>query len=345
MDSPFVSLIIPAFNAEAYIARAIESVLGQTHANLELIVVDDGSTDSTADAARRAFGGDERARLVGIANVGPAEARNRGLDEIDPRADYVMFVDADDHIAPDTVEYALKGAARGAELVIMGFTITNPDGTRRDYFEPEAVLDGETLGEALPRLYTANMLNQVWAKLFSAPLLRRGALRFPDYRWGEDRLFIFDCLERAGRVAVLPECKYFYVMHEGESLISRYYDKKPEVCCLADARMQALCARFGTKNDAGCRYMFVKSIFSCMTTLFSPSCALDYPGKRAYVRAILKNEQVQARSRGAFGSAPVKIMCAVMHTKLVWLNLLMFRVVAFVGRATPRLFMALKHKK
>lgn len=345
MDSPFVSLIIPAYNAEADIERAIKSVLAQTHGNLELIVIDDGSTDGTADAARRAFGGDERARLVSIENVGPAKARNLGIEETAECADYVMFVDADDYIAPDTVEYALTGAERGAELVIMGFTIANPDGTHRDYFEPEAVLDAATLGEALPRLYTANMLNQVWAKLFSAQMLRRNRLRFPDYRWGEDRLFIFDCLECAERVAVLPECRYFYMMHAGESLISRYYDKKPEVCYLADARMQQLCSRFGTENDAGCRYMFVKSVFSCMTNLFSPSCTLDYRGKRAYVRDILQNAQVQSRSRGAFGGAAVKIMCGVMHTRLVWLNLFMFRTVAFVGRVTPKLFIALKHKK
>ena len=345
MKQPKVSVIIPAYNAEEYIERAMKSVLGQTHEELELIVVDDGSTDGTQDIAARIAYTDTRAHIIRMPNSGPAVARNRGMEAISPDADYVMFVDADDYIAPDAVEYALTAASKGAELVLMGFTILSPDGTRRDYYEPEAVFDAATLGAALPRLYTANMLNQVWAKLFSARLIRDGGLRFLDFRWGEDRLFIFDCLERALVTAMLPECRYFYVMHAGESLISRYYEKKPEACCLADSRMQQLCSRFGTENDAGCRYMFVKSIFSCMTNMFSPSCDLDYRGKRTYVRGILQNQQVQQRSQGAFGSAPVKIMCAVMHTKCVALNMLMFRVVAFAGRVTPKLFMALKHKK
>lgn len=345
MYKPLVSVIIPAYNAEEYIARAVESILGQTHTRIELLLIDDGSSDNTVSAARAAVGSDGRARIISIPNSGPAVARNRGIAEVSNEAEYIMFCDADDYLAPDAVEYALSAAERGAELVLMGFTILNPDGSKRDYFEAEAMLDETTLGEALPRLYTANLLNQVWAKLFSVSLLRDNKLAFLDYRWGEDRLFIFDCLERAAKTAVLPQCRYFYVMHQGESLISRFYDKKPDVCYLADSRMSELCSRFRTKNDAGCRYMFVKSIFSCITTLFAPSCPFSGKEKREYVRDILQNEQVQTRSRGSFGSAPVKIMCAIMHTKIVWLNLLMFRAVAFFGRVTPHLFMALKHKK
>lgn len=340
-----VSVIIPAYNAEKDIEHAVNSVLGQTHSDLELIVVDDGSRDDTAAVVSALAQNEPRLHLVRIPNSGPAVARNRGIEAISQDADYVMFVDADDYIAPDAIEYALTAAEKGAELVLMGFTITNPDGSRRDYFEREAVYDADSLGEALPRLYMANMLNQVWAKLFSARLIRDGGMRFLDYRWGEDRLFVFDCLEHAAKAAVLPECRYFYVMHEGESLISRFYDRKPAACCLADSRMQQLCSIFGTKDDTPCRYMFVKSIFSCMTNMFSPSCTLDYRGKREYVRSILKNQQVQQRSRRAYGGAPVRIMCAVMHTRIIWLNMFMFRAVAFTGRHAPKIFMSLKHRK
>lgn len=340
-----VSVILPAYNAVDYIARAIDSVLTQTHHALELIVVDDGSTDGTADVAAPLIAADSRAHLLRIPNSGPAVARNRGLDVISADADYVMFIDADDFIAPDAVEYALSAAEKGAELVLMGFTILNPDGSRRDYYEREELLTAVTLGDALPRLYMANMLNQVWAKLFSTRLLRELGLRFLDYRWGEDRLFVFDCLEHAAMTAMLPECRYFYVMHEGESLISRFYDKKPEACRLADTRMQQLCAKLGTRDDSGCRYMFVKSIFSCMTNLFSKSCTLSYKEKRAYVRGILNDAQVKSRSVGTFGGAPVRIMCAVMRTGCVGLNMLMFRLVAAASHAAPKLFMRLKHKK
>lgn len=139
-----------------------------------------------------------------------------------------MFADSDDLLEPRRAGIrAYRG--RGADLVLMGFSIKNTDGSTASYREPEQHLDPTTLGAELGRLYKANLLNQVWAKLFSAEMIKAGHIRFPDYRWGEDRLFIFDCLERAGSVAVLPECKYSYIMHPGQSLISSYYDKKFEV--------------------------------------------------------------------------------------------------------------------
>ena len=340
-----LSVIMPAYNAAKYIERAIESVLSQGHDDLELIVINDGSTDDTAAVVSRAAEKDSRVRLITVENGGPAMARNHGLDSISEESDYVMFIDADDELLPGAVDYALSAAADGAELVIFGFTILSADGSRRDYFEPECRLDEATLGQALPKLYMANMLNQVWAKLFSAELLRDKSLRFPDYRWGEDRLFIFDCLERSQKVQVLPGCCYLYVMHPGESLITRFYDKKHLVCCLADERMSQLCRRFGTEDDAPCRYMFVKSIFSCLTNLFAKSCTLSHREKRRYVRSILATKQVHERAKGSFGGLSVKGLCLIMRTRLVWLNMLAFRAVAFAGEALPGLFMALKHKK
>lgn len=340
-----VCFIIPAYNAGKYIEASLESVLSQSHEELEIIVVNDGSKDDTAEKVSAVAARDGRVRLLTVENGGPAMARNRGLDAMSSDTDYVMFLDADDLLLPGAVEYALGAARKGAELVMMGFSIENPDGSRRDYFEDEQWLNPEVLGEALPRLYMANMLNQVWAKLFSARLIRDNNLRFLDYRWGEDRLFIFDCLEHVKHAAVLPERRYLYVMHPGESLITRFYDKKAEACRLADNRVRQLCERFGTKDDAPCRYMFVKSIFSCVTNLYSPSCTLRHREKREYMRSILSDEQFRQRSRGSFGGLPLKLMCAVMRTGLVELNLLMFRAVAFVGKSAPKLFMALKHKK
>lgn len=340
-----ISVIMPAYNAEKFIEKSARSVLEQTYPDLELIIVNDGSKDGTADIAAAIAEGDGRVRILNIENSGPAMARNYGLEHISDRAEYVTFIDSDDLLEKDALEYALTATEKGAEFVMMGFTIKNPDATERDYFEPEQYLDSSALGDALPHLYMANMLNQVWAKLYSAKLIRENDLRFPDYRWGEDRLFNFDVLEKAKLCSVLPKCRYDYIMQPGESLITRFYDKKPQVCCEADDRMGALCRKFGTKDDSGCRYMFVKSIFSCMTNLYAPSCTLSYAEKREYVRKILTNEQVQSRSHGVFGGPVEKLMCAVMRSRIVWLNMLMFRVVYAAGRLTPQLFLKLKHKK
>lgn len=343
--SPLVTIIMPAWNAEKFIEASVRSVLSQSYRNLRLVVVNDGSTDATGDILARLAAEDPRLLPMTIPNSGPAGARNRALDALDPETDYVMFQDADDYMQPDAVAYALTGAARGAALVIFGFTIRQPDGSTRNYCEPEQLLTRETMGGSLARLYKANLLNQVWGKLYRADLLRAGGFRFPDYRWGEDRFFVFACLEAAETVCILPDCKYFYVMHEGESLITRYYDRKFRVCLEIDERAEQLCGHFGVTEDGDFRYMFLKSVFSCLTMLFSPSCPLSAAEKRAAAREILENERVRARSRGASGGLPVEALAAVLRSGSVSLTLLAFRLVAFTGEIAPRFFTNLKHRK
>ena len=344
MSAPRAAIIIPAYNAAEYIESSVRSILGQSVADFTLIVVNDGSTDATGAILARLAAEDRRLQPVTVANGGPARARNLALEWVPAGTEYLMFCDADDLLAPDALAYAMEKGG-GADLVLMGFTIRGLDGARTDYSEPEQHLTPETLGPALGRLYKANLLNQVWGKLFRASLVLDNALRFQDYRWGEDRLFVCDCLEKAQTVAVLPESKYTYVMHRGESLITRYYEKKFAVCLLCDERMQDLCRRFGVKDEEDFRYMFLKSVYSCLTTLYAPNCPLTAAEKRAEVRRIVENEQVREKSLGAFGGPAVQLPARVLRTGSVPLNALCFRLMAFAGKAAPALFTRLKHQK
>jgi len=342
--APRAAVIMPAFNAEKTIERTVRSILAQTMADLVLIVVNDGSTDATGEILARIQAEDPRVCPITVQNGGPARARNIALESVPQGTEYLAFSDADDLLAPDALQYAIENAG-DADLVLMGFSILNPDGSEAKYFEPAARYTPETIGSALGRLYKANLLNQVWGKLFKASLVLDNALRFPDYRWGEDRLFIYDCLEHAQSVAVLPTCKYQYIMYPGESLITRYYDKKLDICVESDRRMEALCERFGVSDQRDQRYMFMKSVFSCLTTLFSPRCALTWAQKRAEIRRTVTNERVLKRSRDVFGGAAVRALCAVIRTKNVTLNYLCFWFVARAGTIAPRLFTKLKHRK
>ena len=341
---PALAVIIPAYNAEAYIENSVRSVLSQSYGELRLIVINDGSTDRSGEILARLAAEDDRLTLLSTGNAGPAVARNRAMALLDGETRYVMFMDADDELLPGAIEYAMNGA-QGADLVLFGFSIKSPDGSERRYFEPEQRLDAAAMGEALPRLYKANLLNQVWGKLFSFPLIRKGGLSFPDYRWGEDRLFIFGCLERAERVAVLPECMYRYLMHPGESLITKYYDRKFQVCLEADRRVRALGEHFGVEDQRDLRYMFAKSVFSCLTTLYSPSCPLSGAEKREYARQIADSAYVRERCSRVFGGFAVNFLCAVLRSGSVTLILTVFCLVALAGRLAPGLFVKLKHRK
>ena len=340
-----VTVIMPAFNSEKYIERSVKSVLSQTYDNLELIVVDDGSTDRTGQILRRLGADDSRLRIIRTENHGPAEARNAALAQLGKDTDFVTFIDADDELLPDTLAYAMESAACGAELILMGFVIVEEDGREREYCEFDCLVRPEDMHTAFPRLYKANLLNQVWGKFYSARRLREKGFRFKDYLWGEDRLFVFDYLEDCPLIAVRSECKYRYIMHAGESLISRFYPRKFQVCIEADIRAQELCEKFGVSDDADLRYMFSKSVFSCITTLFVPGCTLSNEGRLIYIREIQSNPRVQQRCRDTSGGAPANALCRILRKGHPRTVLSTFRAVALVGDRAPDLFMKLKHRK
>lgn len=130
-EEPLVSVVMPVFNAEAFIAEAIASILAQAHRLLEIIVVDDGSTDDTAAVAAR-FG--DAVRLERQANAGPPTARNRGLELA--TGEFVTFLDADDLFAPDMLvrQFSRLRRSPGVEIVLGGL----------QHFE-----DGDTDGASL----------------------------------------------------------------------------------------------------------------------------------------------------------------------------------------------------
>lgn len=344
-SEPKVSIVMPVYNAGEYIEKSVRSILGQSYKNIELIAVNDGSGDDTGAKLQNLSQEDKRLSVINVQNGGPAKARNIGLGHISADSDYIMFADSDDELLPDAVEYSLKGAESGADMVVFGFSIVDARGGVKDYCEEAQCFERSEFAEGFSRIYKANLLNQVWGKLYRTELIQDNAIRFPDYRWGEDRIFIFDCLKRVKKLCILPQCKYRYIMHEGESLITKYYDRKFNVCCEIDKRIESLCEELGIEEQADFRYMFAKSVFSCLTNLYSASCKLTAEEKRAAAGKIISDERVKRRCKAASGGFPTAFLCAVMQSGWIGLNLLAFRGVASVGEKAPALFIKLKHKK
>ena len=176
--SPAVSVIIPTFNRAAMLREAIETVFAQGHDDLEVIVIDDGSTDSTREMVATTFGGDERVRYHYQANAGASTARNTGLDL--SRGDYIAFLDSDDAWQPWHLRLQLAALERHAEI---GFIWTNVDFVNG--------LGEITAESALPRLLSAYgyfPLDELFST--SAPLSELGIEVSLEYR--DCRLYIGD---------------------------------------------------------------------------------------------------------------------------------------------------------
>jgi len=128
-DSPLVSVIMPAYNAARTIVEAVNSALAQTHPHIEVVIVDDGSTDQTLAILHGRYGGDARVKIVQQANGGPASARNHALRLA--RGDWAQFLDSDDRLHPSKVARSLERVAQvpGAAVVYGAANIITQDGT------------------------------------------------------------------------------------------------------------------------------------------------------------------------------------------------------------------------
>lgn len=216
---PDVSFVIAAYNAEDTLERAIDSALAQGAVSMEVIVVDDCSTDRTCALVENHA--DPRVRLVRMArNGGPAAARNVGLD--DARGRWVAVLDSDDALRPDRLARMLARAEKAeAQIVVDNLDIVRGEGEAEGTMFPEAVLT------RMPVLTLADFIasNMVFRSehnfgymkpVFERAFLEKHRLRFDEtLRIGEDYIFLASVLAEGAVCAVEPTAGYIYYIREG----------------------------------------------------------------------------------------------------------------------------------
>lgn len=217
---PRVSVITANYNGGKHLPAAIASVLGQSLADLELIVIDDGSTDDSVGIVREAAARDTRVRLVEQANAGPGAARNRGMAEA--RGDWIAVFDSDDLMAPDRLaRLVARGEGDGADIVADNL-LAFEDGTEPAAGKP--FLSGEAFAE--PRWITlAEVIgsSRMYAKTpglgYLKPMVRAEAIRSAGVRYdtslriGEDYDLLLRLLAKGLRLRLEPAALYLYRRH------------------------------------------------------------------------------------------------------------------------------------
>ena len=217
-----VSVIIPVYNAERTLERCIDSVLSQSHKNIEVICIVDGANDDSAGILYRFSERDPRIRVIEQESLGPATARNAGLDAA--TGEYIGFVDADDYIDPAMYERLLK-AIDGAQLANCGHVSFFEDGTEK-IVSPGLrgaidIRDASALGSLITMAP-----DFIWDKLFAASIIREEEIRFPDGRvYGEDTVFLAKYLSHVKKAVFAIEPLYFYNAHSEGSITNTISDK------------------------------------------------------------------------------------------------------------------------
>lgn len=213
---PKISVIIPVYNKEAYLAECLDSVLGQTLRDIEVVVVDDGSTDSSKSVVERYMHDDGRVRLVSQENMGVAAARNKGMEEA--CGEFISFCDPDDFLSsPDALEKLYKGATDHG-LTVCGGSLCEVDeetGEIRSSFDE--IHAAQVFAESHVMSYEEYQFDYGFYRfIYSRSLISENGIRFPGYVRFQDPPFMVEALIAAGSFYAISDCVYSYRVGHNE---------------------------------------------------------------------------------------------------------------------------------
>lgn len=217
-----VSVIVPVYNVENYLDKCVKSICSQIYQNLEIILVDDGSTDSSAEMCDAYAIADARVKVIHKKNGGLADARNVGIEHA--KGEYLLFIDSDDWIHQELVEKTIAIAEKeDTDVVIFDYVGVRQDGTVCSQFcanlEPMKVVS--VLEE--PRLITVSC--SAVNKLYKTSFWKSTGLTFPKGRYYEDLGTIPKLMALAQRVVYCNENFYYYLMREGSIMHTKNFEK------------------------------------------------------------------------------------------------------------------------
>jgi len=269
---PLLSVIIPVYNAEKYIERCLNSVVGQTYENLEIILVDDGSPDNSGkicDAYAVKYPG---IRVIHQQNYGVSTARNNGIDAA--AGEYITFVDPDDWLEQDMYRTMMAYLLTyNLDIICIDTYQVKPNKT---VFKPLFAAD-RIMGraEALAEILTDGIDNAVWNKIYKRRVMAK--VRFPAGRRYEDVATVYKYFAAAETVGYVRKPMYYYFLSNPESFIAGSFNPSSRYDCFRAylERYNFALLNCDSVTIDGCQKLVIKQALSTLTAVYASGVRLE----------------------------------------------------------------------
>ncbi|MGX7773664.1 glycosyltransferase family 2 protein [Limosilactobacillus fermentum] len=250
-EQPLVSVIIPVYNVERFLDKCIISVLEQSYSNIEILLVDDGSTDSSGSICRKYSKKYKNVKYLHESNKGLSAARNYGLDVCNGK--YVLFVDSDDFIRNNLIENILNIAlTEKADIVEFNYLLVGgKDKQWPKVTNAYKVLDHE---KALMSCLNYESSVMVWNKLYRKNLFK--GIRFPVGKIHEDEAIAPYLTDKANIYVKVDDCYYAYVKRKGSIMNSNFSDNELFIINIFQKRLKYFSQKYGEKYDPIINYHY-----------------------------------------------------------------------------------------
>lgn len=216
-----VSVIIPVYNVEKYIEQCINSILNQTYKNIEIVIVDDGSTDNSYNIIKKYIKSSDNIRYIKQDNQGVSEARNKGLNKA--RGEFILFVDPDDYLELDCIEKMInKIKSTQSDIVISGFRAFYENKKNADKYHIYSLSDKVYNSEEVINMLLEQIVKgYVWDKLFRRESLIKHNFKFEKGRYVQDWFPVFKEIYMSRTISFIDSPLYNYRLREGSTVHKR----------------------------------------------------------------------------------------------------------------------------
>lgn len=306
--SKLVSVIMPVYNGEATILKAIESVLDQTYRDYELIIIDDGSTDNTGDICKKII--DKRMKYVHVSNYGVSRARNYGLNLAN--GEYIVFIDSDDLYDKRYIELMVEKANDGYDLVVCGYK--NCGISKKTYIPNNTeCTDKLDFICSLQRLF---LFNQVWNKIYRADIIKENRLKFNDnLSIAEDWNFNVDYLKWVSKYSVVTEPLYNYKINPN-GLGFSYREDAGEIKMRIIDKMSRL---FDSgENSSYISDSYIKQYYALFSSIVDKRSGLKGKDARKRIKEVFGSKKYDMRiKRISADSFRKRILCNALRKRSI----------------------------
>lgn len=319
-----VSLIVPVYNAQKYLDKCINSLLAQTYKDIEIILVDDGSTDDSLKICNKYADLDARVKVFHQENAGVSAARNYGLDNC--CGDYVSFVDSDDWVEQAMVEEMLALlASTNADMGIFGYYIVNNGKqiTAR-VAEKNEVIDISENVERIVQLCLSSVINPPHSKIYKQAILEEYQIRFDvDTSLGEDFIFNLEYVSHIESVALGKEKLYYYKSDNNGSLTNQFRKN------LLHEELKMYQKFVSVMNEiGGCSEGQIHEYIMLVVRIYLSNyffCENNVQKRMMAIKNVLGNDMINTNLKKAKPQKEINILvCLLLKLRMKWLLYLLF---------------------
>lgn len=296
--TPLISIVLPVYNVERYIGKCVQSILNQTYANFELVVVDDGSQDKSIEIAENFK--DERISIYRKENGGISDARNFGMSKA--IGDYLYFLDSDDWIEPDLLEICITTINKeNSDYLIFGYSLDSEDFAGNLKQKIDIKHENVVYHKGHDNVYfdklKFGLLGYVWNKFYRHSFIRDNKFMFDnEVSLFEDLLFNARVFQVSDKMVFIENVLYHYINRNSSSLIKSFHPNSFELNIKKNTAIHFFLKEWDICEEQKRKVLseeFITGVRYCLNSLFAYKNDLNFLKKIDYIRKVINHEETK----------------------------------------------------